>query len=145
MLHLIRLVRGWVFPYINLTYSLYKWGFLHFTYLKCLVGEWRSVGFSVGFAYCRASWWSRFLKIPEPWERIPYYMLNCAKLNASKCQLIIGGCSSKTSDHDESITRTGTTTGCHTGHPSPLKVLARILNPKHHFNQNVATPPNKNT
>ena len=28
---------GRVFPYISLTYSLYRWGFLHFRYLKCLV------------------------------------------------------------------------------------------------------------
>ena len=37
VLNLIRLFCGWVFPYISLTYSLYRWGFLHFRYLKCLV------------------------------------------------------------------------------------------------------------
>ena len=30
---LIRLFWGWGFPYIGLTYSLYRWGFLHFRYL----------------------------------------------------------------------------------------------------------------
>ena len=28
---------GWISPYISLTYSLYRWGFLHFRYLKSLV------------------------------------------------------------------------------------------------------------
>ena len=37
VLSLIRLFWGWVFPYIRLTYCLYRWGFLHFRYLKCLV------------------------------------------------------------------------------------------------------------
>ena len=37
VLSLIRLFWGWVFPYISLTYCLYRWGFLHFRYLKCLV------------------------------------------------------------------------------------------------------------
>ena len=34
-------VQVWVYPYISLTYSLYRWGFLHFTYLKCLVITWK--------------------------------------------------------------------------------------------------------
>ena len=32
-----RLFWGWISPYISLTYSLYRWGFLHFRYLKSLV------------------------------------------------------------------------------------------------------------
>ena len=40
VLNLIRPFWGWVFPYISLTYSLYRWGFLHFRYLKCLVMQW---------------------------------------------------------------------------------------------------------
>ena len=39
VLNLIRLFWGWGFPYINLTYRLYRWGFLHFMYLKCLVNK----------------------------------------------------------------------------------------------------------
>ena len=37
VLSLVRLFWGWIFPYISLTYCLYRWGFLHFRYLKCLV------------------------------------------------------------------------------------------------------------
>ena len=37
VLNLIRPFWGWVFPYISLTYSLCRSGFLHFRYLKCLV------------------------------------------------------------------------------------------------------------
>ena len=37
VLNLIRLFWGWVFPYISLTYSLYRFLYLHFRYLKCLV------------------------------------------------------------------------------------------------------------
>ena len=40
VLNLIRPFWGMGFPYISLTYSLYRWGFLHFRYLKCLVMQW---------------------------------------------------------------------------------------------------------
>ena len=36
VLGLIRLFWGWVFPYISLTYCLYRFSYLHFRYLKCL-------------------------------------------------------------------------------------------------------------
>ena len=39
VLNLIRLFWGLVSPYISLTYSLYRWGFLHFRYLNCLVNS----------------------------------------------------------------------------------------------------------
>ena len=37
VLNLIWQSCGWVFAFLSLTYSLYRWGFLHFRYLKCLV------------------------------------------------------------------------------------------------------------
>ena len=40
VLNLVRLFWGWVFPYISRTYSFYRWGFLHFRYLKFLVMLW---------------------------------------------------------------------------------------------------------
>ena len=39
---------GWIFPYISLTYSLFRFpeifGFLHFRYLKCLVNVGAMIG-----------------------------------------------------------------------------------------------------
>ena len=44
VLNLVRLFWWWVFPYISLIYSLYRWGFLHVRYLKCLVIQYSSSG-----------------------------------------------------------------------------------------------------
>ena len=87
VLNLIRPFWGWVFPYISLTYSLYRWVFLHFRYLKCLVNlglpdTW-STGVVLigcvswaGVCFFFFPWWARKTNREDTFGKLCYMFFN---------------------------------------------------------------------